>query len=510
MRTRTLATIIERANRCAVVPVLFLLVCVLPALSQAPSIPSITNVTNAAIPAIDIPPKTAQLAPRSIATIFGTNLADDVVPTAPPWPQTLGGTEVHIVFDTIILNNFRLTCDWRSDPSCEITAMLTYASPTQINFVTPDAYITASNGNTAPVLKVGRIVLIRDGVRVDARYDLSSGPGYVTVDPFGYTRNPAVFGVGNDCLFSFSLMDPSSCGLQVVDYWDGISGLFSFGLPDPPACGSSCSPNPHRALLGAVTDAAGQLITSQNPVRQGQPITLWMTGLIGLSPDPNTGSVQQVNPTPVGFGVAQNGSDIPATVTYDGFDGVNVGLFKTPPPVLAGESFQFVGLDQVLVNFPACVAATQATVEKRYDAFMEFVNIAGTTARIYLPFLVSPGDSDCQSQWATTATTLTSSLNPSTAGQAVTFTANVTPSTATGTVVFLDGAVKVGAGTVIAGKATLSTSSLAAGSHAIAAGYGGDSNYNTSNSNTLTQTVTGKIDTTTTLKASPGAGGGWA
>jgi len=62
--------------------------------------PTITNVTNAAIPAIDYPPVAVQHAPRSIATIFGTNLADSVVSTAPPWKTALGGTEVHFVVDT--------------------------------------------------------------------------------------------------------------------------------------------------------------------------------------------------------------------------------------------------------------------------------------------------------------------------------------------------------------------------------------------------------------------------
>ena len=146
-----------------------------------------------------------------------------------------------------------------------------------------------------------------------------------------------------------------------------------------------------------------------------------MTGLTGLSQDPGTVSLQQVNPAPVGFGISQNGSDIPATVTYDSFDGLTVGQFRTPAPIRVGESPQFVGLDQIIVNFPVCMTPTQATAEKRYDAFLEFVNIAGTTARIYLPFLVSPGDSDCESQWATTATTLTSGLNPSSVGQTVTF-----------------------------------------------------------------------------------------
>ena len=122
--------------------------------------PTITNITNAAIPAIDYPPVAVQLATRSIATIFGTNLADAVVTTAPPWKTALGGTEVHFVVDTFILSNRQIPCQWQTDPDCELTVNLVYVSPTQINFVTPDSF----NGSPLPALTAGRIVLIRDGV----------------------------------------------------------------------------------------------------------------------------------------------------------------------------------------------------------------------------------------------------------------------------------------------------------------------------------------------------------
>jgi hypothetical protein len=256
-----------------------------------------------------------------------------------------------------------------------------------------------------------------------------------------------------------------------------------------------------------VTDASGQLITAQNPVRQGALITLWMTGLTGLNLDSDTGLLQQSSPGPIGFAVAQGGKDKAATVTYDGFDGVYVGQFKTPPALWAGESAQFAGLDQIRVNFPVCATAAVAMVEKRYDAFMDFVSIVtGTDARIYLPFLISPGDPDCQWTVATT-TTLTSSLNPSTVGQAVIFSANVAPSTATGPVTFFDGSATLGSGTLSGGKATLTTSALSSGTHSISAGYGGDGSYNLSTSAALPQTVISKTNTTTTLRSSPFPGG---
>ena len=100
-----------------------------------------------------------------------------------------------------------------------------------------------------------------------------------------------------------------------------------------------------------------------------------------------------------------------------------------------------------------------------------------------------------------TSTALSSSANPSTYASSVTFTATVTPSSATGTVTFKDGTTTLGTGTLSSGKATFSTSTLKAGSHSITAAYGGDTNYNTSTSSPLTQTVN-KASSTTALSSS--------
>jgi PKD repeat protein len=92
------------------------------------------------------------------------------------------------------------------------------------------------------------------------------------------------------------------------------------------------------------------------------------------------------------------------------------------------------------------------------------------------------------SYWYNTATALASLLNPSTSGETVTFTATVTPA-ASGTITFKDGAAILGTGTLNGGVASFSTSALAIGNHSITASYGGTTNYNTSVSNILTQTV---------------------
>jgi len=105
-----------------------------------------------------------------------------------------------------------------------------------------------------------------------------------------------------------------------------------------------------------------------------------------------------------------------------------------------------------------------------------------------------------------TTTKLTSSLGSSVYGQSVTFTATVSASspgsgTPTGTVTFMDGSTSLGTGTLSAGVATFSISTLTVGSHSITGVYSGDPNFTTSTSSTLTQTVK-QASTTTSVVSS--------
>jgi hypothetical protein len=82
-----------------------------------------------------------------------------------------------------------------------------------------------------------------------------------------------------------------------------------------------------------------------------------------------------------------------------------------------------------------------------------------------------------------TATSLTSTPNPSTYGQAVTFTATVTSTAGTpgGTVQFYaDGGMLGGARLLVNGQATYITHTLATGAHVITTTYSGDATYNPS------------------------------
>lgn len=96
----------------------------------------------------------------------------------------------------------------------------------------------------------------------------------------------------------------------------------------------------------------------------------------------------------------------------------------------------------------------------------------------------------------TTSTTLASSVNPAAAGQSVTFTADVVivgqPLVPAGTVTFLDGSSVLGTASLnAAGLATLTSSSLASGSHTISANYAGSSATAASSSTPLAEMVNG-------------------
>lgn len=113
-------------------------------------------------------------------------------------------------------------------------------------------------------------------------------------------------------------------------------------------------------------------------------------------------------------------------------------------------------------------------------------------------------------QAATTTTTLASSANPSTFGQSVTFTATVQGiASAGGSVTFtIDGSDQPAVALqAVDGhlEATLSTTSLAVGAHAISARYSGDLESVASTAQTVTQQV-GRASSKTVLAVSPRPG----
>jgi hypothetical protein len=101
-----------------------------------------------------------------------------------------------------------------------------------------------------------------------------------------------------------------------------------------------------------------------------------------------------------------------------------------------------------------------------------------------------------------TTTTLSSSLNPAFVGQAVTLTATVTSGDGTPPdgelITFAKGATNLGTAQLKGGSASLTLSTLIAGTNTITASYPGDTTFKTSTSKALAQVVN-KYSTTTSL-----------
>ena len=154
----------------------------------------------------------------------------------------------------------------------------------------------------------------------------------------------------------------------------------------------------------------------------------------------------------------------------------------------------------------ATLSFTTTTAQNGNEYRAVFINTVGTdtTSAATLTVKVALANT------TTMAALSPKSPNPSVFGQSVTFTATVNAvapasGTPTGSVTFLDGSITLGTATLSSGgKATLTTKVLPAGSDTITAVYGGDSNFTTSTSTALPQTVYQDATTTTVVSsASP-------
>ena len=148
---------------------------------------------------------------------------------------------------------------------------------------------------------------------------------------------------------------------------------------------------------------------------------------------------------------------------------------------------QLSGRKAIFTTSTLAVGATTVTATYYGDS-----NIAESSASVVQTVTAGTGNS--------TATTLTSSLNPASFGNQVTFTAQVRSSLGTppnGEIVtFYNGSSVIGPGVLNGGAATMTTSLLSGGSSSITASYPGDSVFLGSTSAPLSQV----IQTTTTAE----------
>ncbi len=176
-------------------------------------------------------------------------------------------------------------------------------------------------------------------------------------------------------------------------------------------------------------------------------------------------------PAPTVTGVNPNtgppGGGTSVTISGDNFTGATAVKFGAN----SASTFNVVSPAQIIATAPAGTGTVDVTV----------TTPGGASAT---------GGADQYSYAAAGSTiTLSSSQNPSSAGQAVRFTATVNGVAPTGTVTFFDGGTQIGTATLTGGAASITTAALSTGTHSITARYSGDGNNAASTSSALLQTV---------------------
>jgi large repetitive protein len=231
-----------------------------------------------------------------------------------------------------------------------------------------------------------------------------------------------------------------------------------------------------NVITATYTPATPPLIQTSTPVTISQDVVANSPLTLTSAPNPS------ILGTTVTFTAA-----IPTTGSVAATGNVNIVI------VPAGQVAPTYPLTVTLGGNPATGGAIIATLPVgTYTATATYagdVNYSSATANLAIPQVVTK---------VPTTTTLVAVPNPALSGQPVQIIATVAPNsgkvTPTGTVTFTDTfngqTVTLGPGTLNAnGVATLTTSTLAAGTHSIVATYGGDADNATSTSQPLSLVI---------------------
>jgi sugar lactone lactonase YvrE len=293
----------------------------------------------------------------------------------------------------------------------------------------------------------------------------------------------------------------------------------------------AASASPVLTEVIQIGTSAVTLLSSKNPSAFGSAVT-FSVGVTGTAVQP-TGNVALMDGGTLLATLPLNGAgtatyststlaigDHPITAVYGG-DSIHasstsvvvtervqqvdtVAVTSSKNPSIVGDMVQFTATISGVSGAPttgtvsfsdAGTVLGTATVNGNTAVFGVSTLVAGTH------LIVATYSGDATNQGATSAAlaqavntagttiTLASSANPSVTGSPVTFTATVASlgETPKGSVAFLDGSTTIGTGTVAAGVATFTTSSLSPGQHVITARYGGDAGTQVSTSGVLLQ-----------------------
>ncbi|MDE1821472.1 MAG: Ig-like domain repeat protein [Euryarchaeota archaeon] len=356
------------------------------------------------------------------------------------------------------------------------------------------------------------------GQGVGNTLDLSSGPSGLTVAVNGdsTTSLGTVTGTGlSDSFSAITTVDGSSAGGTTFQP-GSATGLTFVGTGSGNVLDLSAEPSGLTVAmngdsftnLGSVTgsslsDSFSGVTTVDGSSSGGttfQPGTATGVTFAGAVGSTNT---LDLLADPSGLTVAVNGdsSANPGTITgsslSDSFsmvttvNGSSVGDTTFVTGSLGGLTFSGQGTSNTL-DFSGAPAGATVTLSGTPAAY------SGTISGLNPGAMGSTTDTFAGIQFFvpafSTSTSVASSLDPSSFGQAVAFTATVSPTDGGGTVTFYDGTTAICSAVTLASsgsgyQATCTTSSLGVGTRSITAQYSGDTNYAGSTSSALAQTV---------------------
>ena len=230
---------------------------------------------------------------------------------------------------------------------------------------------------------------------------------------------------------------------------------------------------------GGFTATSSTTSTIVTGLTNGTTYTFTVVATNAVGTGPASGPSAAVTPTRAATTISVTSSVNPSVFGQ----GVTLTATVTPPASVSevpsgNVTFQDGSATLGTVGLDSAGRATLTTVAL---AVAGHAITAGYGGDAY--FLGSAGGLTQVVNRAASATSLTSSTNPSVFGQSVTFSAQVVAAapgagSPTGTVTFLDGTTTIGTGVLDSrGFATFTTAALSVAGHLITASYGGDGNF---------------------------------
>jgi FtsP/CotA-like multicopper oxidase with cupredoxin domain len=348
----------------------------------------------------------------------------------------------------------------------------------------------------SPALATGTVQFNIDGVNVGLPQTVAAGVATFTTSSLTVGAHPVKATYGGDLSYFPSTSTPITQTVnQMATTTVVTSSLNPSFVGDSVTFTATVAPATGTGVpTGTVTFRIDGVAIASPPTLVGGKATYTTAG---LAAGPHTvaatynGDLNFVTSTSAGITQTVNKRATTSVVTSSlnpSFVGDSVTFTATVGPALATGTVTF-RIDGVAMASPPTLVGGKATYTT--SGLTAGPHTVTATYNGDAAYLLSTSATITQTvNRKTTATIVTSSLNPSFIGDSVTFTATVSPALATGTVTFrIDGVAVASPPTLVGGKATYTTSSLTAVAHSVTATYSGDAAYALSTSATITQTV---------------------